>query len=500
MAATRRLLRLALLLLLPSRLGARGGARRAPAVDAERVLGAMRASVRASAREHPLAPGSPALRGGGPLGWGAILPARGRVLFDWPRPACTKCAMLERLIVSAAQAAANGSCAAEAAARGLRIAPLAPAAFFVETSSLGCEPGGACAAYPTLVIATAPRLGRDGGIASPNPYFRSYGAWRAAAAALEGAADATPLEARAPRACWRGHVAGGKLGAPLRADRWPSAAECAAHAAASAGPPPPGALERLAAASLGCAAPSALDVRLVARADEPARTDHAAVAACWLRGGTGAAEPRALAPGSAAACEARMAGAPRLRPTQFARYQLSLLLPGGTGGGYSRHLNGLWALGSPVLLWRAPTAEPPPAVAAAGEAAAGEARGGGGANGTAAAAAAGAPLFSEWYYPALTPGRTHVEVGHASLLGAARELLARTADGARRRAQLGARARAVHARLLCPCCLVEFYSQLFEALGAAQANVSERALREMAERTVAAGRARGGRQHAWHRL
>ena len=78
------------------------------------------------------------------------------------------------------------------------------------------------------------------------------------------------------------------------------------------------------------------------------------------------------------------------------------------------------------------------------------------------------PLYREWYYPALSPNMTHVEVDADNLRAEATALLADS--GAARRAALAASAATVHQQLMCPCCLAEFYSQLMAAVAAKQAS------------------------------
>lgn len=165
-----------------------------------------------------------------------------------------------------------------------------------------------------------------------------------------------------------------------------------------------------------------------------------------------------------------------LKPGDFAGFQANVVMPGGSAGSYSRHANHLWAIGSPVLLytrgereataWRAQVrrwrrrhegaaAHDDTFVPAFPE--------------DAARNNWSAPLFEEWYYPALTPGETHVEVDSSSLVDVAESLVGQAGDESMHRLiKLGKAAREVHDELMCPCCLVEFYAQLIEALADAQ--------------------------------
>ena len=82
-------------------------------------------------------------------------------------------------------------------------------------------------------------------------------------------------------------------------------------------------------------------------------------------------------------------------------------------GSYSRNLNHLWFLGSVVASWESPAVE--------------------------------------FYYPALTPGVTHVAVNRTTAAAAFAAL--RDADAARLRAN----ARRVADELLCPDCLADYW-------------------------------------------
>ena len=97
----------------------------------------------------------------------------------------------------------------------------------------------------------------------------------------------------------------------------------------------------------------------------------------------------------------------RFPPTQV------LNLPGSVSGSYSRNLNHLWFLGSVVASWESPAVE--------------------------------------FYYPALTPGVTHVAVNRTTAAAAFAAL--RDADAARLRAN----ARRVADELLCPDCLADYW-------------------------------------------
>jgi len=104
----------------------------------------------------------------------------------------------------------------------------------------------------------------------------------------------------------------------------------------------------------------------------------------------------------------------------FAKNKYLLNLPGKTLGSYSRNLNHLWSLHSVVLLWRA--------------------------------------AYSEWFYPALIEGETHLDVDYASLVATVRKLN----DDAALVTRLREAALRVHDTLICPRCLAEHMSLVVE--------------------------------------
>jgi hypothetical protein len=108
----------------------------------------------------------------------------------------------------------------------------------------------------------------------------------------------------------------------------------------------------------------------------------------------------------------------------YVQYRYLLNLPGKTLGSYSRNLNHLWSLHSVVLLWKA--------------------------------------AYSEWFYPALVEGETHLDVDYATLvptverLNADAALVDRLREGALR----------VHDTLVCPRCLATHMSNVVDKLRA----------------------------------
>ncbi|KAJ1450314.1 hypothetical protein M885DRAFT_532692 [Pelagophyceae sp. CCMP2097] len=109
---------------------------------------------------------------------------------------------------------------------------------------------------------------------------------------------------------------------------------------------------------------------------------------------------------------------------EYVRYRYLLNLPGKTLGSYSRNLNHLWSLKSVVLLWKA--------------------------------------NYSEWLYPALEDGETHLDVDYETLVPAVQRLNAdaalvdRLREGAAR----------VHDALVCPRCLATHMSHVADKLRA----------------------------------
>ena len=380
-----------------------------------RVMDAMRASVAKSTR-HPLA--DPQLR----LDAREFLVVVGTkdgngtdvVLMDAPETSCTKkCAEFRDQFVSSLAAAATGRCP------GLpRAAPRA--AFLVREASVGCA-DDRCDLYPTLTFARAPwKWNATRGVMSPNPYFGAFDAWRGRSDAMAAAAAARPLEARVPRAFWRGGVSLPKEScrdaAPAREGKRESLRE------------------RLAAVDLTLRRPDLFDVGPgYANLTERKRRRIAASVVSWLEceaRGRGETPWRASPAGAA-----RLGDAGFVHFTEYSRYQALLSLPGGSNCSFSRNLNHIWAARAPVLLWR---------------------RNGAGAP----------PLYDEWYYAGLDDGATHLDVGGGTAAAAVAALLGPGGRGDR--ARLAAAAAAVHDTFLCPCCVAEFYARLLEAIAARQ--------------------------------
>ena len=73
------------------------------------------------------------------------------------------------------------------------------------------------------------------------------------------------------------------------------------------------------------------------------------------------------------------------QPYEYANYKMLLQLPGKTSGSYSRNLNHLWATGSVILSWNS--------------------------------------TVTEWYYPALVDGVTHLNVDYGNVVRKATRVL-----------------------------------------------------------------------------
>jgi len=108
------------------------------------------------------------------------------------------------------------------------------------------------------------------------------------------------------------------------------------------------------------------------------------------------------------------------------------------GGTFSPRLNQLWASGSAVLLWRRSS------------------------NGKTLAA----EDCDQWYAPALRNGGTHLRVDANTIADAANDILAESASyrTIERRRLLADAAADVHRHLLCPCCILEYWSELLHLL------------------------------------
>jgi len=278
-----------------------------------------------------------------------------------------------------------------------------------------------------------------------------------------------------------------------------------------------GNLVRMEAALLTCTRPDRFNVSVSGGLCSTGFLAH--VADCWLRAGGFAGDGMAgggpltawrkhrgmarrhLVPRG---CTKRMCTRDWHALADFTGFQAGISLPGKMNGAYSRHLNILWGIGTPVLVWNSAAQEASivqaarTKTAASGDGPTASASGspvrtpatrvvprGGAAAPDSAPFAENhktnwtLPMYHEWYYPALTPGRTHIEVSAGTVVGVVDDLLARNEAARRRRAALADAASQVHNRLMCPCCLVEYYSQLFDALADAQGK-SEAQLEAMA--------------------
>jgi len=423
-----------------------------------------------------------------------IMPARGAISLSVPRN-CTpaaKCRLIQSMFKSVAQAIHRKSCAAVAREKGLRIDSLAPAAFFVSASSFGCEAHSAvCRDKPVLTMARQPMRGDTGGILVPNPYFESIESWIKQSVRIRRVATLTPLESRLPKAVWRGKLTAGTVERAVALSRAGKAGEqslsdlqCRQNV--SLPPLRVGDVARMVAVTRSCMHSSLLDIKLLPAPgadDDPVLSRGARLLAdCWMR----SARPH---PASRGGCnDTSMVGA-WMRHEDFVRFQVSLSLPGQTRGSYSRHLNHAWMFGSPVVIVRSATPEFTSWR-------------------TLSARAKGdrrlqvlrprsdfqrvfledepwvnwsKALFEEWYYPALRPNGTHVEVNTHTLIATVQALVANTTSAQHWRAALAAGARDVYEHLLCPCCLVEYFSRVFAAISRQQGK-TESKLRDRVER------------------
>eukprot|EP00633_Aureoumbra_lagunensis_P000050 CAMPEP_0197303508 /NCGR_PEP_ID=MMETSP0890-20130614/51697_1 /TAXON_ID=44058 ORGANISM="Aureoumbra lagunensis, Strain CCMP1510" /NCGR_SAMPLE_ID=MMETSP0890 /ASSEMBLY_ACC=CAM_ASM_000533 /LENGTH=501 /DNA_ID=CAMNT_0042783337 /DNA_START=101 /DNA_END=1610 /DNA_ORIENTATION=- len=105
----------------------------------------------------------------------------------------------------------------------------------------------------------------------------------------------------------------------------------------------------------------------------------------------------------------------------YARYQYLLNLPGKTAGSYSRNLNHLWFLGSPIALWDSPAVE--------------------------------------FYYPPLKHGITHVSVNRSNV----KEILNYVRSDERIQQKLIRNAHRVGRELVCPQCLANYLLDVLDA-------------------------------------
>uniref|UniRef100_A0A7S4PFL5 Glycosyl transferase CAP10 domain-containing protein n=1 Tax=Paramoeba aestuarina TaxID=180227 RepID=A0A7S4PFL5_9EUKA len=106
----------------------------------------------------------------------------------------------------------------------------------------------------------------------------------------------------------------------------------------------------------------------------------------------------------------------------FSKYRYLLNLPGAKSGSYSRNLNVLWNSGSVVLLWDAP--------------------------------------FVEWYFPALSHGRTHLAV----VYNTASKTIESVEANPRVAHDLVKNALEIHQTFLCPSCIRKSTMDVLRAL------------------------------------
>eukprot|EP00747_Dinoflagellata_sp_TGD_P115097 gnl/TRDRNA2_/TRDRNA2_172068_c3_seq3.p1 gnl/TRDRNA2_/TRDRNA2_172068_c3~~gnl/TRDRNA2_/TRDRNA2_172068_c3_seq3.p1 ORF type:complete len:224 (+),score=13.43 gnl/TRDRNA2_/TRDRNA2_172068_c3_seq3:173-844(+) len=112
----------------------------------------------------------------------------------------------------------------------------------------------------------------------------------------------------------------------------------------------------------------------------------------------------------------------------YCKRKYLLNMPGARRGGYSRNLNHLWSMGSVVVQWES---EP-----------------GKGLN------------YEEYYYPGLTTNTTHMVANEDNMVHLVKYL--RNNDSFAK--HLGHTATQVHHTFLCPCCIVNHFQAVFQAL------------------------------------
>ena len=224
---------------------------------------------------------------------------------------------------------------------------------------------GGCATaqnYGPHLLFAKPRGYCGCGTMIPNPYYGRDGnltRWESMSRRMKAAAARRAFAQRDPRLVWRGQIRGHE-GLPCGADY--------------------GNGERLKAVALTYHNPDRFDVRCIVRCTPssqctPGDLDLGKVSRLMRseqnqRGGLG--KRRVTDPASAL-----------MEPEDLARYKHILALPGGQTT-YSADLNHYWGLGAVVFLWQSPR--------------------------------------KEWYWPALAPGVTHVEVNASNVQSVLYEL------------------------------------------------------------------------------
>lgn len=329
----------------------------------ERMFEAMREAVARHTRLHPLSPGAPQSDSSIVA---AVLPTQGLLVSR--KEVCKKCALIIDLLDSVVNALRSGMCNEDATARGLKIVPLQSASFYIAAGSIGCgqEERSYCSDYPTLVIGKSPAQQANNGIMHPNPYIAaSIISYMARERDMQRTVAALPLSAREARVVWRGSLYG-KSGtffvpADIRARfmrtsgvNWLSDAECHAVVAQNI-PPGVGRVARLMGVSLSCLEPRIFDVRATGECSSTRREDLRLAMDCWLRIRQNVSRLQIMT--SRKTCNGIVCDDHGLRPGEFGKYAAQLVLPGKMEGGYSRHVNHLWLMGSPIMIWNSVAAE-----------------------------------------------------------------------------------------------------------------------------------------------
>mmetsp|Transcript_11568 Transcript_11568/g.15754 ORF Transcript_11568/g.15754 Transcript_11568/m.15754 type:complete len:484 (-) Transcript_11568:1572-3023(-) len=105
---------------------------------------------------------------------------------------------------------------------------------------------------------------------------------------------------------------------------------------------------------------------------------------------------------------------------RFSEYKYLLNLPGSVSGSYSRNLNHLWFVGSVILQWSS--------------------------------------HYTEFYYPALKDGVTHINVNETSM----HDVVLQLQRDERKARNLVVNARRVYDKFLCPQCLAKYFVEVID--------------------------------------
>mmetsp|Transcript_13400 Transcript_13400/g.35630 ORF Transcript_13400/g.35630 Transcript_13400/m.35630 type:complete len:491 (-) Transcript_13400:38-1510(-) len=272
------------------------------------------------------------------------------------------------------------------------------------TGFCGRDMGAKRAPYPCLIIAKAYGA-KQPGVLVPNPYHQDLDYWSALRDHIKARASSRPWKTRLPLVFWRGNVL----------DRWhaPDDPRYAGDSCENEF----GNHARLAAMAESVLHPDLVDVKCFSKhkcrardPDERPCPDEQYLYSDTMR--------RVQRNSSLITDHGHVA------KENYTRYKYVLNLPGSTSGSYSRNLNHLWFLGSVVLFWKA--------------------------------------RFSEWYFPALTEGETHLTVDSSTLADAVRMLEENTKDAR----VLREKASDVDHRIMCPSCLAAYVSEVIDEVRA----------------------------------